>query len=266
MRRFRLEGRDTAVELSVSMPLATYWLLPRLADFRARHPQVELRVSTVDTDRLIGIDDADLWIPAGLGDWPHLDEAVFDQECIYPVAAPDHPLSRPDTTPAELPVADLLVHGHHARFDRDTWFTRHDHPAPATVGTPRFGGYSLVIRAARAGQGVALGWDHLVRDMIRDGHLARVGSDEIVTENPLVVLARPASLTRPAVRALWHWLVATADRPDSRTHALGLGLRSSCRSTPRAARPGAHVRRASFETGRHCEGCRPWGRSERRCR
>lgn len=215
VRAFRLEGRDDDVELSVSMPLATYWLMPRLGAFRARHPDVELRISTGETDRLIGIDDADLWIPLGEGTWPELRETAFLPERIYPVAAPHHPLARPDTEPADLLDADLLVHlvhpeRHSSRYDWERWFAHHgEHRAPAATG-PRFNDYSVVVRAALAGQGVALGWDHLVRGLVEDGQLARVGRREIRTDRPLVLLARPASLHRPAVRALHDWLLAAA--------------------------------------------------------
>ena len=216
VRAFRLEGRDDDVELSVSMPLATYWLMPRLGAFRELHPEVELRISTGDTDRLIGLDDADLWIPLGEGTWPELQETAFLEERIYPVAAPDHPLARRDTEPADLLDADLLVHVVHAdrhtsRYDWATWFTRHGQSAPATISGTRFTDFSVVLRAALAGQGVALGWHHLVRDLVDGGLLARVGSGEVITDRPLVLLARPSSLNRPAVRVLHDWLLDAAD-------------------------------------------------------
>jgi hypothetical protein len=47
------------------------------------------------------------------------------EERIYPVAAPQHSLARPDTPPADLLYADLLVHvvhpeRHTSRFDWNT--------------------------------------------------------------------------------------------------------------------------------------------------
>jgi DNA-binding transcriptional LysR family regulator len=210
VRTFRLHRGHNSVELSVSMPLATYWLMPRLADFRALHPDVELRVTTMDTDRLIGVDDADLWIPRGLGDWHDLEPAVFCEERVYPVAAPAHPLARPDTPPEALLDAELLNHDHHDRFGWEAWFARHRLPAPAPASLPRFSDYALVVRAAIAGQGVALGWHHLVKDLIADGVLSQVGDCDVATDHPLVVLARPEALHRVAVLALRDWLTSSA--------------------------------------------------------
>jgi DNA-binding transcriptional LysR family regulator len=56
---------DAGVTISVSASLATHWLLPRLPEFKRRHPEVELRVIATDRDRSAGRDDAHLWIPLG---------------------------------------------------------------------------------------------------------------------------------------------------------------------------------------------------------
>lgn len=220
VRDFRLEGRDNEVELSVSTPFATYWLMPRLGDFRVLHSDVELRISTCDTDRLVGVDDADLWIPLGHGPWPNFDQTLFHQERIYPVAAPDHPLARPNAKPAELIDADLLIHAERApaRFDWDRWFTAHQQAPPTVVNALRFSDYSLVVRAALAGQGIALGWHHIVRHLVDDGLLARVGTLEVVTDEPFVVLSRPSSTDRPAVRVLRDWLIDAATEEEPAEH------------------------------------------------
>lgn len=206
-------GQHNRVELSVSTPLATYWLMPRLGDFRLLHPTVELRISTSDTDRLVGHDDADLWIPLGWGPWPGLERRLFQQERIYPVAAPDHPLAGPTTPPEQLVGADLLSHEerYQPRFDWPSWFS-HQHMAPPETSTgPSFSDYSLVVRAAIAGQGVALGWHHIVRQQVQEGRLVRVGTQEVMTDRPFELLARPDTARRPAVAALRDWLIAVAE-------------------------------------------------------
>lgn len=215
-RVFQTMGQDNRVELSVSTPLATYWLMPRLGDFRLLHPTVELRISTSDTDRLVGHDDADLWIPLGWGSWPGLERHTFQQERIYPVAAPDHPLAGPTTRLEELVDADLLSHEerYQPRFDWPAWFSRHDIAQPAALTGPIFSDYSLVVRAAIAGQGVALGWHHIVTQLVEEGTLVRVGTEEAITDRPFELLARPISVRRPAVAALRDWLIAAASASD----------------------------------------------------
>ncbi len=212
IRRFRAGQPDNRVELSVSTPLATYWLMPRLSEFRLLHPTVELRISTSDTDRLVGHDEADLWIPLGWGRWPGLERWPFQQERIYAVAAPDHPLADPATRPDELIGADLLSHEerYRPRLDWASWFRRQGVAHAAASTSPSFNDYSLVVRAALAGQGVALGWHHIVVELVREGRLVRVGTAEVVTDRPFEILARPHAVRRPQVAALRDWLAAAA--------------------------------------------------------
>src|SRR5699024_1278303 len=151
-------------------------------------------------------DDRELCIPPGEGPWPNLERTLFHHERIYPVAAPGHFLARPDTKPGELVEADadllFLAERHRARFDWDEWFDLHQLTPSAAANSLRFSDYSLVVRAALAGQGVALGWHHIVRNLIVDGLLARVGMHEVITDHPFVLLTSPSSARRPAVRAL----------------------------------------------------------------
>jgi len=41
---------DQHVTLAVSTAFANYWMVPRLAEFRARHPLIDLRLQTTDKD------------------------------------------------------------------------------------------------------------------------------------------------------------------------------------------------------------------------
>lgn len=213
LRGFHARGQDNRVELSVSTPLASYWLMPRLSEFRLLHPTVELRISTSDTDQLVGHDDADLWVPLGWGSWPGLERSTFQHERIYPVAAPEHALAGPSTRTDDLIGADLLSHEerYRARYDWPEWFIHHQVPVPVGSTGPSFNDYSLVVRAAIAGQGVALGWHHIVGQLVEEGRLVRVGSQEVVTQRPFELLARPDALRRPAVVALRDWLIAAAE-------------------------------------------------------
>ena len=79
---------SATVTLSVSTSLASFWLLPRLSEFKRLHPGVELRLITTDSDDAVGLDDADLWIPLGRAEPAGLDEVFFCQEELVPVAAP----------------------------------------------------------------------------------------------------------------------------------------------------------------------------------
>ncbi len=209
VRRTALDGG--VVALSVSTSFATWWLLPRLADFKQGHPDIDLRCITNDTDAGVGADDVDLWIPLGPGPWPGLARHVLTAERIVAVAAPDVAEELPDADdPAALREADLihLEERYRPRFDWARWFRRHGLEPPPTHG-PRSNDYAVVLQAAIDGQGVALGWQHLVAPLIADGRLVRVGGGALSTDQPFTLLHRRGPVSS-GVRALRDWLLAQA--------------------------------------------------------
>lgn len=196
------------VGLSVSTSFARWWLLPRLADVKHRHPNIDLRCITNDTDAGVGLDDADLWVPLGPDPWPGLARHVFTQERIVAVAAPAV-AARLDAAddPAALLTADLihLEERYRPRFDWHQWFARKALDAPPTRGA-RSNDYAVVLQAALDGQGVALGWEHLVAPLLRQGRLVAVGGSAVATDQPFVLLHRRGPVADPVV-AVRDWLL-----------------------------------------------------------
>ena len=200
---------DRVVTLSVSTALATYWLMPRLAGFKETRPDLELRVITQDTDAGVGRDEADLWIPLGPGPWPGLRTWTFADERLAPVASPDHVAS----TGVTSVVGAALVHNeerYRPRYDWPTWFETHGLDPAGAVAGQRSNDYSIVVHAALEGQGVAVGWLHIVEPLIAAGRLVRVGDDVVVTDAPFCVVARPEAIRRDGVDDLRRWLLDEA--------------------------------------------------------
>lgn len=205
-------GSDT-VTLSVSTSLANFWLLPRLPDFKRLHPEIELRVITTDSDDSVGLDDADLWIPLGLNHPSHLEATRFRAERIVPVAAPDLAdritMGR-EWTPELLLDAPLLhlEERYVARYQWHRWFVDNGVEPTGSLPGYRSNDYSLVLQAALDGQGVALGWLHIVTRLLADERLKAL-SDPIDTGQPFPLLHRSTDVESEhgaKVTALKEWL------------------------------------------------------------
>lgn len=204
-------ANDNSVSLSVSTSLASWWLLPRLTAFKRSHPDVALRIVTADGD-----DSApttlDLWIPLGLveGSW---ERHHFCDEVLVPVASPDLATTLDVTAPADLARAPLLhlEERYRSRFDWRRWFEMHGINAPTNLGGDRTNDYSVVIQAAIDGQGVALGWWHIVHDLVADGRLTAL-TEPAITDHPFEIVS-PADhrLSADAIE-LRDWLVSTMGR------------------------------------------------------
>lgn len=200
---------DRVVTLSVSTALATYWLMPRLAAFKDMHPDVELRVITQDTDDGVGRDEADLWIPLGPGPWPGLRVWPFADERLAPVASPSHV----ESSGTKSVVGAALLHNEERyapRYDWRRWFEAHRLEPAGAAGGQRSNDYSIVVHAALEGQGVALGWLHIVEPLITDGRLRLIGDDVVRTDAPFCVVARPDATRREGVDHLRRWLLDEA--------------------------------------------------------
>jgi DNA-binding transcriptional LysR family regulator len=203
-------GADS-LTVSVSTSLASYWLMPRLAEFKRQHPDVDLRVITSDSDHAVGRDDADLWIPLGPVAVAGLDARTLCAERIVPVAEPALAQRLQAEDPVPLRQAPLLhlEERYSPRFSWDDWFARHAVSGSSSgVGRRdayRSNDYSLVLQAALDGEGVALGWLHIVSDLISAGKLVPLG-DPIRTDEPFRILTRPTTVVRPAVTAMQEWL------------------------------------------------------------
>lgn len=204
--------RAGVVTLSVSTSFAALWLLPRLGAFRREHPGIDLRYLTNDSDRGVGRDGADVWIPLGVGSWPDLDARHFCDEEVLLVAAPEVAAAW-----AGVPMVDLLeaplLHldeRYPSRFDWVRWFAHFGIDVDSPLPGDHSNDYAVVVQAAMAGQGIALGWEHIVRNALDDGRLAQVGRGRVRTEQPLTVLVRhDADLAGP-VGTVREWLLRSA--------------------------------------------------------
>ena len=133
-------------------------------------------------------------------------------EELFPVASPQ--LFRGGRTPDGLAAlaAYPLLHDIDAHPDQPwmswrAWFERAGlDPAPAAVGL-QFTDSVVMLGAAVAGLGVALGRDTHVAPYLERGQLIRVTQDSWLAEWSYFLVAPPAHFKRPAVRAFVDWAV-----------------------------------------------------------
>src|SRR5216683_1996276 len=83
-------GQDAQRTLTISCTpsFAMAWLIPRLPDFQAAHPAIEVRLDT--STRLVDFahDGIDVGIRFGRGDWPGVTAQFLFSETLFPVCSP----------------------------------------------------------------------------------------------------------------------------------------------------------------------------------
>lgn len=182
--RRRRGPKDLTVSSSVTF--ASYWLVGRLNNFRAAHPDVDLRlVASAPVSDLVsaGIDVA---IRYGSGQWLGVvSERLFGNE-IWPVCSPKYMEGRePLKHPEELLDETLL---HLGAFDRnwvtwEAWFKSLGVNMRPTKRGFTFDNYLILLQTAIRGEGIALCGQRLAEDFIARGDLVRPLDTALVSDN-----------------------------------------------------------------------------------
>jgi LysR family transcriptional regulator of beta-lactamase len=153
---------------------AVGWLLPRLRDFQARHPFVELRLFTHNNRIDLAAEGLDCAIRFGDGQWPGL-------QTRHLLAAPLAPVCAPSLAHRIRAVADLgretLLRSY--RSDEWTqWFEAAGGRPPLLTG-PMFDSSLVLSDAAAQGAGVALLPLALFGRDLQSGRLVRLFNVEV---------------------------------------------------------------------------------------
>ncbi|NDK36663.1 LysR family transcriptional regulator [Rhodovulum sulfidophilum] len=198
-----------AIVLRCQLCEAFYWLMPRLSRFHARHPEIQLQlVSALAplTEATSPFDVALQTTGRASGSARLLFTAA---DAIFPVCAPSllGDLRTP-FAPEALLERPLLSH----RVTPQDWFDWPDWFAAAGLAgrvKPRivcFDSYPLVLQAAVAGQGIALGWNRTVSGLIDDGKLTPACGFTVERPNEISVFRGTKRSNYAAVDRLIAWL------------------------------------------------------------
>ena len=222
VEQMRAHCESGVLTISVSPSFGAMWLVPRLENFRCRHPDIEIRID--GTDRLVDLarDDADVAVRYGPGGYngvrvDYLFGQVNTPVCSSALLSGEHPLGQPD----DLRHHTLLhVDWKDAEASWRMWLLAAGlHDIDPTRG-PRFTMENMAVQAALDGHGVALIGDILVADDLAAGRLVRPFDPSLST--PLTfsyyLLSAKDSAEQPKVAAFRDWLLeeARASRPEAR--------------------------------------------------
>ena len=178
-RQIGRAARPDHVTLLVSTAFATWWMVPRLAEFRTRHPRVDLRLETLDKDLEIASEATSLAVRRGDGQWPGYASALIAPERLFAVASPAFIAQQGSPAGVRDLLTVPLIHLEEPHRDRPGWPDFFEHFGVEFRDTGeglRLNDYALVLQAAMAGEGVALGWAHICERPIAQGLLQPVGS------------------------------------------------------------------------------------------
>lgn len=201
------------------------WLIPRLPDFTAQHPQVRL---VFDTEiALARFDDGgpDLGIRHGPGHWPGLTAHHLLDDPLFPVASPL--LAGIDAVHAPAEIARLPLVSDRSRHGWSDWFRHAGVHGVALDQRYDFTDSTDMLEAAAHGLGAALARTHIVAPWLASGRLRRLPGPELPARYAYHVVYPAHRRLRPAARAFVDWLlslprdVSAMDQAAASTAAAG---------------------------------------------
>jgi len=203
-------AESDGLTLSLTPAFAMGWLIPRLGGFQARHPGIEVRITT--TQRLVDLarEDVDLAIRSGLGDWPGMRaDRLFGYD-LAPVCSPGlrdrDPLL---ATPADL-ARHRLLHSATDPDDWGIWLAAAGAPPVETYQGQTFETLALSLSAAYAELGVAIAPAAFIDEDLAEGWLVKPFAFTARLDEGFYLVCPEASTGRPAIAAFRDWILAEA--------------------------------------------------------
>ncbi|MDM0056414.1 LysR substrate-binding domain-containing protein [Variovorax fucosicus] len=212
LARLMQQRMRAQVSISATNAFTVKWLMPRMADFRHRHPDIDLQLQATDDVVDLRSTAIDIAIRYGRGPYPGLAIEPLFTDRFAPVANPRLGVLSPDDL-ARVPL--IRFDWKHVQRENPTWerwFAAARRRRPSQVGQLRFSDEGHAIQAAVAGHGIALVSLALVAEELEAGHLVQPFGPVIDghTYHLAMYADRPTSAP---VRAVAEWLRAQP-RPD----------------------------------------------------
>jgi putative choline sulfate-utilization transcription factor len=205
----RRMGANAPLTIATDFGFAALWLVPRLPSLQRALLENDVRVMTSQSGFDLSREPVDVAVMFGSGEWPGCSVELLVQETVIPVCSPDF-LKRHGgpVTPCSLRSLPLIHVGSAEKSDWLDW-AGYFHRLGLEFGKPQhhvtINNHSLVIQAALAGQGVALGWRPLVDGLIEQGHLVPALDRAVRTSLGYYVVAKHGRGSQ-AVRRFRDWL------------------------------------------------------------
>ncbi|WP_271193473.1 choline sulfate utilization transcriptional regulator [Pseudomonas turukhanskensis] len=172
------QNQHEVLQVSTDFAFAAYWLMPRLPRFRAANPHLDVSLITSDRSMTSLRSDIDIAITFGDGRFKHTEASRLFSEEVFPICSPrllegrTLPLSNEQL--AGMPLLHLKPDMSSRWFDWNGLFQALGITQQVGPAALSFDNYTLLIQAAIAGQGVAIGWSHLVDELLEQGVLCKV--------------------------------------------------------------------------------------------
>jgi len=208
--RLRAQTGKKTLSVTTTNSFAALWLIPRLAGFTRKHPDVEVKITAETRVQDLERDGLDIAIRHGPASLAGPNAIRLFGERVFPVCSPKLLKKIPLAEPADLKNHCLLQYsdpeGRHPWLNWKTWLEVAKIPDLRPAGTLSFSGYDQIIPAAVAGHGVALGRSPLLKDLLAAKELVATFKSTADPARAYFAITSHGASGRPEVTGFIEWL------------------------------------------------------------
>lgn len=197
------------VRIAAGPIFAARWLMPRISEFWAAHPGIELEVAPSWRPGVSHEGRADIVVRwERMADAPHGAEKILELNPVA-IASPAY-LDRygPIDSPRQLLDRPILHQGNH--WGWLDWFAAMGVPTPGPLRGAVFEDANILLRGAADGQGAIVGWLPLIDQDLNEGRVIRLFDEEIPATHAYYVEPFPGRPATTASQRVTRWLVSEA--------------------------------------------------------
>ena len=220
-----------SVHLAAVPTFATRWLIPRLSQLKAQHPDITVHIETRTRPFMFADTAFDAALYAGtpeqISHWAGTRCLRLLSEDMVPVCSPGVLGSRTALTPDDIAQLPLLQQSTRPDGWRQ-WFAAASVTAPLALSGPRYELFSMTAAAAAQGLGLALVPRLLIEAELAGGELVVACEQVLQGERAYYLVTPERADTRPVMTRFVAWLVqaATSSAP-ARANARRVAIESA---------------------------------------
>ncbi len=200
------QSKDTVL-VSASIGFTSLWLLPRLAEFQAAYPAINLQIITRDQNDDFDPANSDVVILFGENGTIAPESQLIFREEMVAVCRAD---LLPDGQAFDLSsmASQKLLHltSRDHRGDWNRFFASSGHTIAEPPAHDCYVSYMVYLRAIRSGLGIGIGWRPLLAEYLNEGTLVLACAHECETRRGYFCTVTETGTRKPAARAFQEWI------------------------------------------------------------
>lgn len=197
---------SSSIRISVQPFFASEFFVPRLSEFAAQHPDIDIQVGTSDESAEKHPADADLSIRLFRSPPPELASSPLFRLRMAPGGSPDFKKNLRVKGKKISEPFPLIVHETHPKAWQE-WAASSGYELPANNKVIRLDSMIAVVRAAQRGIGAALVPVPMGDLWFSEGSIVRLFKPELVAEVSYYLVWPKDRADDPAVQLLRHWIL-----------------------------------------------------------